>query len=212
MAIISAPPTPLTVACVVKSGSPPKICLETENDSFASNAKPLVDKGVRHFRKYFQLEDGYTNLNHGGFGASPKVVGLCAEYWRKRMEANPDRWYRYELKSKLDVVLKSMASFMSVKDYEDLVLVPNVSAAYGAILGSIGMKTNDVMHLTKSTSNFLEDVTYTADEHFIFKENYSIINDQKYIKIDILLLDPPKIVTQKDNNGCMILNEMYGYK
>src|SRR2546422_10864030 len=38
----------------------------------------------------FLLESGVTFLNHGSFGAAPRVVLEAAERWRQRMEVNPD--------------------------------------------------------------------------------------------------------------------------
>src|SRR5437667_12358575 len=40
----------------------------------------------------FLLESGVAFLNHGSFGAAPRVVLEAAGRWRQRMEANPGRF------------------------------------------------------------------------------------------------------------------------
>lgn len=45
-------------------------------------------------RRHFLLDPELINLNHGSFGAMPRVVfaELCAQI--KTMEARPDDWFR----------------------------------------------------------------------------------------------------------------------
>src|SRR5882762_459951 len=44
-------------------------------------------------KREFLLEPGLAFLNHGSFGAPPRVVLEAAEQWRQRMEANPDLFF-----------------------------------------------------------------------------------------------------------------------
>src|SRR5437773_11414942 len=53
----------------------------------------MIDFGAAAKRE-FLLESGVTFLNHGSFGAAPRVVLEAAERWRQRMEANPDLFLR----------------------------------------------------------------------------------------------------------------------
>uniref|UniRef100_A0A915IDY6 Uncharacterized protein n=1 Tax=Romanomermis culicivorax TaxID=13658 RepID=A0A915IDY6_ROMCU len=44
----------------------------------------------RNMLKYFEMEDGYVNINHGSYGATPRLVTECFNYWHRRAESNPD--------------------------------------------------------------------------------------------------------------------------
>ncbi len=46
-------------------------------------------------RRRFLLERGTAFINHGSFGATPRMVLAAAERWRVCMEANPDRFLRF---------------------------------------------------------------------------------------------------------------------
>jgi hypothetical protein len=51
----------------------------------------------RAIRSFFNLRDGIVFLNHGSFGACPRMV---LDYQMKLMlniESHPDRYYRHEL-------------------------------------------------------------------------------------------------------------------
>ena len=48
-------------------------------------------------RSLWQLDPSIAHLNHGSFGAVPHDVQLVQESFQKRMNANPNRWFRSEL-------------------------------------------------------------------------------------------------------------------
>ena len=52
-------------------------------------------------RRRFLLEPGTAFLNHGSFGTAPRVVLAGVDRWRRRMEANPDRFLREEMPAAL---------------------------------------------------------------------------------------------------------------
>src|SRR5947208_15221107 len=60
----------------------------------------MIDFGAAAKRE-FLLESGVAFLNHGSFGAAPRVVLEAAERWRQRMEANPDLFLREILPGRL---------------------------------------------------------------------------------------------------------------
>lgn len=48
---------------------------------------------------HFQLDENYTNLNHGSFGVVPKVVAETHFKMLSHVERNPDKFFRSEVKN-----------------------------------------------------------------------------------------------------------------
>lgn len=86
-------------------------------------------------REHFQLSPGFTNLNHGSFGATPKVVTARQIELMALQEAHPDRWFR---KTYYEFIAASRARLAALVNapLEDLVLIENASAAVNSVLRS----------------------------------------------------------------------------
>lgn len=44
--------------------------------------------------KYFYMQDGYVNLNHGSFGTSCRLAAEAEHAYWLQMESNPNTWFR----------------------------------------------------------------------------------------------------------------------
>ena len=97
-------------------------------------------------RDAFLLEDGIAYLNHGSYGATPRVVLAAADTWRRRMEAQPARFMR-ALPGELRKAATRLASFMGARG-EDLVFVDNATSGVNAILRSLELRPGDEMLTT----------------------------------------------------------------
>jgi isopenicillin-N epimerase len=97
-------------------------------------------------RDAFLLEPGIAYLNHGSYGATPRVVLAAAETWRRRMEAQPARFMR-ELGPLLRRAASRLAGFMGARG-EDLVFVDNATGGVNAILRSLDLKPGDALLTT----------------------------------------------------------------
>eukprot|EP00619_Florenciella_sp_RCC1007_P011295 CAMPEP_0205909778 /NCGR_PEP_ID=MMETSP1325-20131115/4082_1 /ASSEMBLY_ACC=CAM_ASM_000708 /TAXON_ID=236786 /ORGANISM="Florenciella sp., Strain RCC1007" /LENGTH=423 /DNA_ID=CAMNT_0053276099 /DNA_START=23 /DNA_END=1294 /DNA_ORIENTATION=- len=84
----------------------------------------------------FQLAPGYTNLNHGSYGATPKSVGAAQEQWRTEVEQNPDKFFRYTMWGYIDQARQDVAAYIGA-DSEDVVFVDNASEGMNALLKSL---------------------------------------------------------------------------
>src|SRR5918911_425507 len=93
-------------------------------------------------REAFLLERGVRFLNHGSFGATPLVVLQSAERWRRRMEANPDRFMREGLPLPLRRALQRLGVFLTA-GAEDLVFVENATAAVSTVLRALDLRPGD---------------------------------------------------------------------
>jgi isopenicillin-N epimerase len=72
----------------------------------------------------WQLDPSISHLNHGSFGAVPHDVQLVQESFQKRMNANPNRWFRSELPDLMIGARHITASWFGV-DADDFAFVPN---------------------------------------------------------------------------------------
>ncbi len=106
----------------------------------------------RQMRRRFLLERGTDFLNHGSFGATPRVVLAAAQRWRLRMETNPDRFLRYELPGALRAAAGRLARFLHAKE-QDVVFVENATSGVNAVLQSLKFRPGDEILATTHTYN-----------------------------------------------------------
>src|SRR5262245_3160583 len=93
-------------------------------------------------RRRFLLEPGTAFLNHGSFGATPRVVLAASARWQRRMEANPDRFMREILWRALRKSAAHLAAFLHVRD-KDLGFVENATAGVNSVLRSLRFRPGD---------------------------------------------------------------------
>ncbi len=74
----------------------------------------------------WSLEPSITHLNHGSFGAVPRVVDAIQREFQDRALTNPNRWFRFELPDLLVAARQSTARWMAVAE-ELFAFVPNSS-------------------------------------------------------------------------------------
>jgi len=103
-------------------------------------------------RRRFVLESGITFLNHGSLGATPRVVLAAAERWRRRMEANPDRFMRETLPGALRAAAARLARFLGA-DAQDVAFVENASTGMNAVLRSLELRRGDEILANTHTYN-----------------------------------------------------------
>jgi isopenicillin-N epimerase len=90
----------------------------------------------------FLLADGIDHLNHGGYGATPRVVLDAAHEWQRRMEADPSTFFRRDLPGLMRAAAERIARFLGGRG-EDWGLVENATAGLNAIIGSLKIEPGD---------------------------------------------------------------------
>ena len=90
----------------------------------------------------FPLAEGIDHLNHGSFGATPRVVLAEAARWRERMEADPSAFVRRELFPGLRGAAARVAQSFGGTG-EDWAFVENATAGLNAIVGSLALEPGD---------------------------------------------------------------------
>src|SRR5436190_11981198 len=103
-------------------------------------------------KQHWTLDPSVTFLNHGSFGATPKVVLAKQDEFRARMEREPVLFLSRELEPLLDDVRRDVAGFVGASP-EDLAFVSNATAAVNGVLRSLKLSANDDLLVTNHEYN-----------------------------------------------------------
>ncbi len=108
-------------------------------------------------RSHWLLEDGLVFLNHGSFGACPRVVVEEQSRLRAEMERNPVRFLWREVEERLDAARTALARFVGA-DAEELAFVPNATTAVNSVLRSLELQPGDELITTDHGYNACNNV------------------------------------------------------
>src|SRR5687768_7102302 len=112
-------------------------------------------------REHWLLDPHVTFLNHGSFGACPKVVLAEQARLREEMEREPVLFLGRELERRLGVARAKLAALVRA-DADDLVFVPNATTAVSTVLRAIDFAPGDELlttdHVYAACKNALLDV------------------------------------------------------
>jgi isopenicillin-N epimerase len=93
-------------------------------------------------RADFHLADGVAHLNHGSFGATPRVVLQAAEAFRLQMEADGTAFFRDALPGLVRGAAARVAGFFGGRA-EDWVFVENATQGLNAIIAALRLEPGD---------------------------------------------------------------------
>jgi isopenicillin-N epimerase len=102
---------------------------------------------VNQFAGQWQLDPQVDFLNHGSFGACPRVVLEEQSRWRARLELEPVRFMMHELEPALDVARAAVAGLVGA-DPEDLAFVTNATTGVNTVLASFDFRPGDEVLVT----------------------------------------------------------------
>lgn len=103
-------------------------------------------------REHWLLDPAVTFLNHGSFGATPRVVLEAQSASREQMEREPVRFFVRELEPLLDAARGVLAGFLHC-DAAGLAFVPNATAGVNAVLRSLDLDRFDELLVTSQEYN-----------------------------------------------------------
>jgi isopenicillin-N epimerase len=103
-------------------------------------------------KEHWTLDPAITYLNHGSFGAAPKVVLAKQQELREQLEHEPVRFMVRELEPLLDAARAALAEFVGT-DPASLAFVPNATAGVNAVLRSLDLDRHDELLVTSHEYN-----------------------------------------------------------
>ncbi len=111
------------------------------------------------------LEPGVTYLNHGSFGACPRLLLEKQREYQERLERQPVRFMLSEVPELLKRSREAMAGFVGC-DADDLVFLSNATSAVNTVLRSLNWKPGDQLLTTNHAYNACANALhYVADRY-----------------------------------------------
>ena len=111
-------------------------------------------------RHEWGLDPDFLTVNHGSYGATPKAVLAEQDRWRRRMEAQPTRFFFLELPGALREAAGAFARFVGA-DADGVVFVPNATTGVNAVLRSLRLRPGDeVLHVSHVYNAVRNTVAY----------------------------------------------------
>ncbi|MCA8954415.1 MAG: aminotransferase class V-fold PLP-dependent enzyme [Planctomycetes bacterium] len=109
------------------------------------------------FARHWDLDPEVTFLNHGSFGACPRVVLAAQSELRARLEREPVRFFEHDYEPLLDAARAALAELVG-SDPDDLAFVPNATAGVNTVLRALDFGPGDELLVTDHEYNASRNV------------------------------------------------------
>ena len=93
-------------------------------------------------KEHFLLDPKITFLNHGSFGACPKVVFNNYQFWQEELEKQPVSFLQNVLYEKLEVSRTELAQFIGC-EHDELIFFQNPTTAVSNIICNLNLHPGD---------------------------------------------------------------------
>jgi isopenicillin-N epimerase len=115
-------------------------------------------------RPEWGLDPDFLTVNHGSYGATPRVVLAEQDRWRRRMEAQPTRFFFLEAPAALRAAAGALAKFVGA-EADDVVFVPNATTGANAVLRSMRFAAGDeVLHVSHVYNAVRNTIAHVAGQ------------------------------------------------
>ncbi len=123
------------------------------------------DQGLPQAVAAWALDPSVTMLNHGSFGACPRVVLERQRELRRQLETRPVQFLVRQMPELLDASRRRLAETLGA-DSQDLVFVPNATAGVNSVLRSLPFHRGDEILVTAHGYNACNNVA-----RFVARQN-----------------------------------------
>jgi isopenicillin-N epimerase len=93
-------------------------------------------------RQEWDFDPDALIVNHGSYGATPRVVLAAQDEWRRRLEAAPTRFMNQVLPAALRMAAGRLARFLGA-EAQDIAFVANATTGCNAVLHSLRFRPGD---------------------------------------------------------------------
>lgn len=114
-------------------------------------------------RHHWLLDPEVVFLNHGSFGACPKVVLDAQTELRARIEREPVQFFVHELPGRIDAAREQVAAFVGARP-ANLGFVTNATSGVNAVLRSLRLQPGDEILLTSHGYNACLNIAHHVAE------------------------------------------------
>ncbi len=97
---------------------------------------------MKQHRHHWDLDDEVVFLNHGSYGACPRVVRAAQRRWQDQMESEPVRFFQREYQDALDRAREVLGDLIGA-NAQDLAFVPNATYGVNSVLSSFPFSAGD---------------------------------------------------------------------
>src|SRR5258705_12187892 len=93
-------------------------------------------------KEYFLLDPNIVFLNHGSYGAAPKLVFEAYQNWQLRLERQPVLFLGRELAGLILESRIALCEYLNT-DADDLVYIPNATHGVNIVAHSLQLKPRE---------------------------------------------------------------------
>ncbi len=101
-----------------------------------------MELGSEKMKSLFMLDPEVTYLNHGSFGACPKLIFEELVNWQKKLEREPVKHLAFDLFTHLEESRYALSNYINC-DKDDVVFFPNPTTALNTVLKSLDLNPGD---------------------------------------------------------------------
>jgi isopenicillin-N epimerase len=120
--------------------------------SVSSSLASEPQSNCSNFSAHWSLDPKITFLNHGSFGACPRIVLEQQQILRARLEQEPVRFFEQELEPLLNTARQELAAFVGAT-VDELAFVPNATTGVNTVLRSLAFRPGDELLTTNHEYN-----------------------------------------------------------
>ena len=102
---------------------------------------------MNQFKENFFLQDGITYLNHGSFGACPKMIFDNYQDWQLKLEKQPVKFFSDEVYTALEHSRIALSQFLGC-DQDEILFFQNPTTAISNIIYNLNLKSGDEILMT----------------------------------------------------------------